>query len=157
MEINVGPLTISAAHFIHTCEPNSPCQRLHGHNYTIDISLSGFINCNTCMLIDANDVKRIVDKWDHKTLVALKCVTKIYPGDVELLEITNPTTKKVYQIPASDCVIIGVTAMSAEAMSNYLATEIWLATGKACTVRVTVRETPKMSATSTIHAINTEE
>ncbi len=57
---------------------NSQCKHLHGHRYTIEISLSGDIistegQSEQGMVMDFSDVKRIanthlVDLWDHAFL-----------------------------------------------------------------------------------------
>ena len=67
---------------------NSHCRHLHGHRYTIEITLSGNIitdegMANQGMVMDYSEVKRIakdvlVNKWDHAFLV--------YSGDIQVLQ-----------------------------------------------------------------------
>jgi len=57
----------------------SQCRNLHGHRYTLEITLSGNIievdgNSNNGMIMDFSDVKalakeHLVDVWDHSFLV----------------------------------------------------------------------------------------
>jgi 6-pyruvoyltetrahydropterin/6-carboxytetrahydropterin synthase len=70
---------------------NSQCKHLHGHRYTIEITLSGDVITTEGvseqgMVMDFSDVKRIakervVDSWDHAFLV--------YRGDKVVLDFLN--------------------------------------------------------------------
>ena len=70
---------------------NSQCKHLHGHRYTIEITLSGDVITaegvsEQGMVMDFSDVKRIakervVDAWDHAFLV--------YRGDKVVLDFLN--------------------------------------------------------------------
>jgi 6-pyruvoyltetrahydropterin/6-carboxytetrahydropterin synthase len=70
---------------------NSQCKHLHGHRYTIEITLSGDVITKEGvseqgMVMDFSDVKRIakdrvVDMWDHAFLV--------YRGDKVVLDFLN--------------------------------------------------------------------
>ena len=70
---------------------NSQCRHLHGHRYTIEITLSGDVitaegSSEQGMVMDFSDVKRIakervVDAWDHAFLV--------YRGDKAVLDFLN--------------------------------------------------------------------
>jgi 6-pyruvoyltetrahydropterin/6-carboxytetrahydropterin synthase len=79
-------LEFDAGHRIST--HNSQCRHLHGHRYTIEITLSGNIISDEGiaeqgMVMDFSEVKRIaksvlVDQWDHAFLV--------YSGDTLVLQ-----------------------------------------------------------------------
>jgi 6-pyruvoyltetrahydropterin/6-carboxytetrahydropterin synthase len=70
---------------------NSQCKHLHGHRYTIEITLSGDVVTaegvsEQGMVMDFSDVKRIakekvVDAWDHAFLV--------WRGDKTVLDFLN--------------------------------------------------------------------
>ena len=70
---------------------NSQCKHLHGHRYTIEITLEGDVITTEGvseqgMVMDFSDVKRIakeqvVDAWDHAFLV--------YRGDKVVLDFLN--------------------------------------------------------------------
>jgi len=70
---------------------NSQCKHLHGHRYTIEITLSGDIITTEGvseqgMVMDFSDVKliaksQVVDAWDHAFLV--------YRGDKAVLDFLN--------------------------------------------------------------------
>ncbi|MBI4913587.1 MAG: 6-carboxytetrahydropterin synthase QueD [Acidobacteria bacterium] len=60
-----------SAHFIH----NHPgkCRNLHGHSYKLMVSLEGPVNPETGMIIDFDDLTKIVDervisRLDHRFL-----------------------------------------------------------------------------------------
>ena len=61
----------SAAHRLmnHT----GKCRRLHGHNYKVTIEVEGGIDLKTGMVVDFDDLKKVVkyvdESFDHKTLL----------------------------------------------------------------------------------------
>jgi 6-pyruvoyltetrahydropterin/6-carboxytetrahydropterin synthase len=83
---------------------NSQCKHLHGHRYTIEITLSGDVITKEGvseqgMVMDFSDVKRIakdrvVDMWDHAFLV--------YRGDKAVLDFLNT-------LPGHKTVVLEVT------------------------------------------------
>lgn len=159
--INVSPIEVSAAHFIHTTVPTSKCQKMHGHNYIISVTLEGVIESNSNMIVDANDIKKIVDEMDHKTLVPEELVIMI--SDKDSKEVTdreicdedsilfeNPTTGKVYLMPASDCYIMPIASISAETMAYWLASVMMFNFDNVTCATVSVSETSKLTATESI-------
>lgn len=63
--------TFDAAHSLP--DYDGPCANLHGHRWTVRITLSGEIDEKTGMIVDFVDLKRamkhsIVDKYDHTHL-----------------------------------------------------------------------------------------
>lgn len=63
---------ISTAHRIY--EHSGKCERLHGHNYTILITLSARKLDHLGMILDFGEVKRLLcgavdEAWDHRTLL----------------------------------------------------------------------------------------
>ncbi|MBQ7739364.1 MAG: 6-carboxytetrahydropterin synthase [Desulfovibrionaceae bacterium] len=64
--------TISSAHRLY--DYNGQCERLHGHNYQIVITLTAPSLNHLGMIIDFADIKSILIRsleeiWDHKTLL----------------------------------------------------------------------------------------
>lgn len=158
MKMVVGPLVISAAHFIHTCVKDSPCQRMHGHNYIVNVEVFGDISEESCMLLDANIVKQIVDEYDHKTIVAKCCIRSLpdfMPNNCELYEIINPTTGKLYYIPKDDCCVIDIPSTSAEWMAKAISTAIVKLGSNIRSVHVNIAETPKLNVTATFNSFRT--
>lgn len=62
----------SASHVLHGLEPDHPCGRMHGHNYTVKVELAGPTLNNVGFITDYNDlgpIKRFIDnKMDHRHL-----------------------------------------------------------------------------------------
>jgi 6-pyruvoyltetrahydropterin/6-carboxytetrahydropterin synthase len=63
--------TFEAAHFLPYVREGHKCRRMHGHNYEIDVSVSGRLS-DTGFVIDFWDlddiVQPIVNSIDHRTL-----------------------------------------------------------------------------------------
>ena len=67
--------TISAAHRLF--EYGGRCERLHGHNYKICLTLAAGSLNELGMVLDFGDVKKLLfsaldEAWDHKTLLFSK-------------------------------------------------------------------------------------
>ena len=72
--------TFSASHYLYnpnlTKEENddvySKCTRHHGHNYVVNLSISGQIDASTGMIIEFEFLKkimqRVINKYDHQHL-----------------------------------------------------------------------------------------
>ena len=73
----------SASHFLRFC---GDCEQLHGHNYTVDVFITGPLN-EDGMVMDFNQLKAIIkkeviDELDHNNL-----------NDI----IDNPTAEKILE------------------------------------------------------------
>ena len=60
-----------AAHFIYN--PPGKCRNLHGHSYKLFVSLEGTVNPETGMIIDFDDLSKVVNekitqRLDHRFL-----------------------------------------------------------------------------------------
>lgn len=110
--------TFAAAHFLRGF--SGPCERLHGHNYRVQLYLRGNTLNDAGMLCDFTDIKRalaaVVDELDHQNLNDLPQFAGISP--------------------------------SAEIISRYIGNELARCDfGNAFLHRVEVWETPLQSAT----------
>jgi 6-pyruvoyltetrahydropterin/6-carboxytetrahydropterin synthase len=56
-------VTLAAAHMVHTVD--TKCFNLHGHNWKVVVELSGTIQ-EDGMVVDFNDVKALLNQFDHK-------------------------------------------------------------------------------------------
>jgi 6-pyruvoyltetrahydropterin/6-carboxytetrahydropterin synthase len=96
-------LQFAAAHRLHNDQFDAEWNRRvfdkcdnpggHGHNYVIEVSVSGSIDPDTGMVIDLKRLKsivreRIIDEVDHKNLNT----------DVEFLQNVNPTAENLAMI-----------------------------------------------------------
>lgn len=68
-ELNVST-TFDAAHFLRDYEGR--CSRMHGHTWTVEVTLAGEELGPSHLLVDFNDVKqlldRLLDQYDHACL-----------------------------------------------------------------------------------------
>lgn len=62
----------SSAHFLTGVPEEHPCANMHGHNYVIEVQISGDVDEKTGFVVDYHDmdkvVKPIVDELDHTLL-----------------------------------------------------------------------------------------
>ncbi len=132
----------SASHFLRFC---GDCERLHGHNYTLEVFITGPLN-EDGMIVDFNEVKEkavnICKSLDHKVML---------PGESSAIEVkkedgfieVNVGTKH-YVFPEEDCVIIPTKATTAELLSKYLHNQLKFPSG--FRVRVCVSESAGSTA-----------
>lgn len=104
----------SAAHIL----PNHPgkCKNLHGHNYKVEVKLTGPLNEETGMVIDFGDLKETVnhyiDQMDHSFISADLC-----KEDEGLFKYLVDMKSKVF-------ILMGYAQSTAENLANYLAIHI---------------------------------
>lgn len=60
------------------------CSNLHGHTYHGTVTLEGDVNSQTSMLVDYNDIKRIVDVFDHA--IIFSAAGERNPAETELYD-----------------------------------------------------------------------
>lgn len=56
-------IKFDCAHMLSNYE--GKCSNLHGHTYHGTVTLEGDVDLETGMLIDYNDIKKVVDRLDH--------------------------------------------------------------------------------------------
>lgn len=56
-------IKFDCAHMLSDYE--GKCANLHGHTYHGTVTIKGETVANTCMLLDYNEIKKAVDKYDH--------------------------------------------------------------------------------------------
>ncbi|TFG06926.1 hypothetical protein EU538_09525 [Candidatus Thorarchaeota archaeon] len=129
-------MSFSAAHFVLEA---GGCERLHGHNYFVEIYVEGPVD-DLGMVMDFRDLKRdaigICEKMDHRFLI---------PGDSEAIHFTKEAdcyrivvSEKEYVLPMSDCVILPITATTSEYLAEHIARSLDLPEG--LSVEVCVQE-----------------
>jgi len=108
----------SASHFLRFC---GDCEKLHGHNYAVDVTMTGPLN-EDGMVIDFGEVKdkivKICKNLDHKVMLPGDSKTisvKTEEGFVEVL-----VGKKRYVFPEEDCIVLGIGATTAELLAKYI-------------------------------------
>lgn len=151
LRVNSGHLNFSAAHFITFA---GKCERLHGHNYAVEVYLEGGLTEDD-YVYDFVALKRIVkalcDTLDHKFLLPRDNpqfrVARV-EGEVEIR-----VQERRYVFPASDVLELPVRNITAECLARYLATELTVALGDGANltcVEVGVEEAPGQAASHRI-------
>lgn len=137
-------VVISAAHIVHTTD--SPCSRLHGHNWRIVVGIQGVISKDG-MVADFIDIKKIINQLDHKFLLPedIDTVVKNEEGTHYLIKIKD----KMYSIPTEDCVLLPIPVVTAEHLAKMIANSLKVDFSKT-SVEVTVYESEKSFATETL-------
>jgi len=155
-------VTISAAHIVHTTD--TPCQRLHGHNWRILVEIEGLIQ-EDGMIVDFTEIKGIINQLDHKLLLPSDNMNFILGRENEC--ITFHIGSKRYMIPRCDVMQLPIPVVTAEYMAQLIAEDIYkemLAGGHAelkvpqinvsiPNVKVTVYESEKSYAEHTCHGL----
>jgi 6-pyruvoyltetrahydropterin/6-carboxytetrahydropterin synthase len=67
--------SFEAAHALK--DYNGPCKNIHGHSYKLWVTVSGIVDAGTGMIMDFNDLKKIVNetiisKFDHALILYRK-------------------------------------------------------------------------------------
>jgi 6-pyruvoyltetrahydropterin/6-carboxytetrahydropterin synthase len=129
-------MSFSAAHFVVGADY---CESLHGHNYTVEVIVTGTIDA-TGMVLDFRDVKkRAVDVCallDHKVLLPNKSEAAII-DESEISYEVNIGGKR-YVFPKEDCMVLPFPATTAELLAEYIAGELQFSSG--FSVKVCVSE-----------------
>lgn len=108
----------SASHFLRS---EDEFENLHGHNYTLEIKLTGSLN-EDGMVYDFREAKSkalgICKTMDHKVLLPGESDTiKVMKSD-EFIEVF--VGEKRYVFPDEDCLIIPTKATTAELLAQYI-------------------------------------
>ena len=108
----------SASHFLRFC---GDCEKLHGHNYTVDVIITGPLN-EDGMVVDFNEVKEmavnICKTLDHKVMLPGKSKTISVKDEEGFIEVH--VGEKRYVFPAEDCIVIETEATTAELLATYI-------------------------------------
>jgi 6-pyruvoyltetrahydropterin/6-carboxytetrahydropterin synthase len=115
------------------------CENLHGHNYFVDITVSGPLDSDG-MVMDFKEIKkkalRICERLDHKTLLPSKS-TSIKVNESEFSYEVIVSGKR-YVFPREDCQLLPLEATTAERLAEFIASQIELS--DSYTVKVCVSE-----------------
>ena len=106
----------SAAHIV---DGATKCSRLHGHNWTVDVTFYGDIDPATGMVMDFIRIKDIIGSLDHKTLLTSNQVKEITRKDASE-EYHVFAGNRNYILPSDVCVILPIPFTTAELIAQYL-------------------------------------
>ena len=114
-------LVFSAAHFI-TFNGNI-CERLHGHNWRLDVSVSGELDENGYVFdfIAMRDAcQKIVEELDHSVLLPKShAAIKVETSD-DGREVTATFEERRWVFPAEDCRILPIANTTAELLARWI-------------------------------------
>lgn len=115
-------LVFSAAHFITFA--GNVCERLHGHNWRVAVSLHGPLDENQYVfdfiaLRDA--LQRIVDELDHRVLLPTAHPTIRVTESSANDEVTATFESRRWVFPREDCVLLSVANTTAERIAEWIA------------------------------------
>ncbi|MFX0117060.1 MAG: 6-pyruvoyl tetrahydropterin synthase family protein, partial [Candidatus Hodarchaeota archaeon] len=114
---------ISVAHFVVGKDYS---EAIHGHNMGVSIAVVGSLDPRTKMVIDFLKlhpvVEKILDQWDHRTLIPSES-PEFSPNDNNgQIEWTH--RGKFYSIPANDVVLLPIENVTVEELARLLVEEI---------------------------------
>jgi len=132
---------ISAGHCIDD-EPK--CGRFHGHNYRIEVSIEGSTDDRSSMVVNFDDIKKMIDEYDHKFLVTESHILEDSGGEFVKVELNHNT----YSLLKRDIAVIkDFKQATAEALARVIASRIYNDfLTRVYKVRVRVWETSKSYA-----------
>src|SRR4030042_4378412 len=110
----------SAAHFL-LLEKSHKCSRLHGHSYTVNVSIQGPLD-KDYFVLDFIRVKQklqdIVEVLDHRILVPTK--SNILKVKLKDDEVTIEAQGKKYVLPKEDICFLPIPATTSENLAKYI-------------------------------------
>jgi 6-pyruvoyltetrahydropterin/6-carboxytetrahydropterin synthase len=146
-------LQFCAAHCIS--QENGACERLHGHNYRVAVTLWGDLIPNAHYVFDFITLKaivrRLVNEWDHRVLLATENPLLPVTVTAEEVSMTTPSGGR-YLFPRRDVYLLPIPNTTAEMLAAYLVARLREEirdTASITMLEVEVEETPGQSATFT--------
>jgi 6-pyruvoyltetrahydropterin/6-carboxytetrahydropterin synthase len=122
IRISRGEHRFASAHFLPDM---GKCERLHGHNYQVDVQLAGTPG-ETGAIIDFNDlvpmVTEVVKPLDHHIIIATLDTRQTIKESGNEIEVRFKENRFVF--PKSNCVMLPVERTTVESLSEYLAVRI---------------------------------
>ncbi len=116
--VEVSGIDFAAAHFV---SEGGTCERLHGHNYQVTVTIHGEINPQG-MVIDfrilKQRVRQLCKQWDHFVLLPVQSKLITVTQNDQLTQVTTPNG--IYSFPAKDVKVIDVVETTAEELSRFL-------------------------------------
>ncbi len=118
VSVEVSGIDFAAAHFV---SEGGACEKLHGHNYHVAVTVHGDINSQG-MIIDFRKLKQRIRKlckqWDHFILLPAK--SKLIHTTQKDQQIQVQTPNETYSFPSKDVQVIDVIETTAEELAGFL-------------------------------------
>lgn len=116
-------LVFSAAHFITFA--GKQCERLHGHNYRVEIEAYGPLDENHYVIdfIALRDLtKEIVDRLDHRVLLPTN--SDLIHVTAEGEQVTARFETRMWSFPREDCYLLPIPNTTAELLARWIGGEL---------------------------------
>jgi 6-pyruvoyltetrahydropterin/6-carboxytetrahydropterin synthase len=147
--VEQGNLRFGAAHFITM---GGKCERLHGHNYAVSVTLEGPLTRDDYVfdfVVLKEIVRRITDALDHRYLLPLRNEHLSMQESEGHWEIHFEDRRYVF--PARDVLPLPIANVTAERLAEYIWGEVakelaGQASGHLVTMTVGVEEAPGQTA-----------
>jgi 6-pyruvoyltetrahydropterin/6-carboxytetrahydropterin synthase len=113
-------LTFASGHFI--TYDGHECERLHGHNYRVGVTVEGPLSPSQYVLnfvVVKRIMKRLTDELDHRVLLATEnpLIEVRAEGDQVRAEVKG----RRYVFPREDVVLVPIANTTAELLATHLA------------------------------------
>jgi 6-pyruvoyltetrahydropterin/6-carboxytetrahydropterin synthase len=118
-------LVFSAAHFI-TFNGNV-CERLHGHNWRVDVSVEGDLDENGYVFdfIALRDAAMaLVGRLDHRMLLPATHPSISVVHDAAMRSVEVRFEERRWVFPEEDCLVLPVANTTAELIGEWFAAEL---------------------------------
>ena len=119
-------LRFSAAHFLTL--PGHVCERLHGHNYRVAVTVDGAVDPATGFVVDFAVLKRVVreviDPLDHRLLVPAESPA-LQVREVEGQTLVDYGRPGWLVAPTDHVCRVPVAQTTAEVMAGWMAGKVW--------------------------------
>ena len=123
VRLNKDYLVFSSAHFITFA--GNICERLHGHNYGLEIEIEGPLDENA-YVVDfialREAARKIVEDLDHHVLLPMKHSQIKVREDGDEIVATFEDRRWVF--PAEDCVLLDIDNTTAERLAQYIGSRL---------------------------------
>jgi 6-pyruvoyltetrahydropterin/6-carboxytetrahydropterin synthase len=127
VRVEGGNLKFSAAHFITS---GGEAERLHGHNYSVQVELEGMLNQDS-LVFDFSILKRltreICERINHHFILPVRNPNlkwRELPGEWEI-----HFGSKRYILPREDVLALSIENSTAECLAEYICGELRAALG----------------------------
>lgn len=143
-------LSFCSGHFI-TYEGHS-CERLHGHNYQVEVVVAGPLDDNH-YVVDFIALKRltrkICEELDHRMMLPTQ--SRLIRVETISDQINVSFENRRWSFPKDDCVLLPIENTTAELLARYIAGRLTASLRDECrytplTLSVEVEESPGQSA-----------
>lgn len=118
-------LTFSAAHFITIA--GHQCERLHGHNYRVGVTVSGEVDRESGFVVDFGVIKQVVrpliQAVDHRVLLPSRNAEVSY-ADADGQVVVTYRNRKWFVFPRADVATVPVSDTTAELLAEFFAGEM---------------------------------